>query len=162
MDTVTRQCPQTTTFLKTKESRSGIEPRPFCLPALPLGQTGSHSNQCLLAALNTDGIGCTRFSRVLGLSLLYLILVDSLRLKKNKKIEQTVVWDILYTYIVGIFNSDIISYIVRYIYICRASTRPSLGNPRPYRRVTHDRYPCMPRQLPGLSAHETGLAPQRT
>jgi len=37
-----RQCPQTTTFLKRKGSRSGVEPRPFCrLPALPLGQTGS-------------------------------------------------------------------------------------------------------------------------
>ena len=33
MDKVTRQCPQTTTFLKRKESRSGIEPRSFCLPA---------------------------------------------------------------------------------------------------------------------------------
>ena len=32
-DKVTRQCPQTTTFLKRKESRSGIEPRPFCIPA---------------------------------------------------------------------------------------------------------------------------------
>ena len=32
-DKVARQCPQTTTFLKRKESRSGIEPRPFCLPA---------------------------------------------------------------------------------------------------------------------------------
>ena len=32
-DTVTRQCPQTTTFLKRRESGSGIEPRPFCLPA---------------------------------------------------------------------------------------------------------------------------------
>ena len=41
MDKVTRQCPQTTTFLKRKESRSGIEPRSFRLPALPLGQTGS-------------------------------------------------------------------------------------------------------------------------
>ena len=30
---VTRQCPQTTTFLKRVESRSGIEPRSFCLPA---------------------------------------------------------------------------------------------------------------------------------
>ena len=30
-DKVTRQCPQTTTFLKRKESRSGTEP--FCLPA---------------------------------------------------------------------------------------------------------------------------------
>ena len=29
---VTRQCPQTT-FLRRKESRSGIEPRSFCLPA---------------------------------------------------------------------------------------------------------------------------------
>ena len=30
-DKVTRQCPQTTTFLKRKESRSGgTEPRPFC------------------------------------------------------------------------------------------------------------------------------------
>ena len=36
MDKVTRQCPQTTTFLKRKESRSSIEPR-----SLPLGQTGS-------------------------------------------------------------------------------------------------------------------------
>ena len=32
-DKVTRQCPPTTTFLKRRESRSGIEPRPFCLPA---------------------------------------------------------------------------------------------------------------------------------
>ena len=32
-DKVTRQCPQTTTFSERKESRSGIEPRPFCLPA---------------------------------------------------------------------------------------------------------------------------------
>ena len=30
---VTKQCPQTTTFLKRKESRSGIEPRSFRLPA---------------------------------------------------------------------------------------------------------------------------------
>ena len=32
-DKVTRQCPQTTSFLKRKESRSGIEPRSFRLPA---------------------------------------------------------------------------------------------------------------------------------
>ena len=32
-DKVTKPCPQTTTFLKRKESRSGIEPRSFCLPA---------------------------------------------------------------------------------------------------------------------------------
>ena len=32
-DKLTRQCPQTTTFLKIKKSRSGIEPRSFCIPA---------------------------------------------------------------------------------------------------------------------------------
>ena len=32
-DKVTRQCPQITTFLKREESRSGIDPRSFCLPA---------------------------------------------------------------------------------------------------------------------------------
>ena len=32
-DKVTRQRPQTATFLKRKGSRSGIDPRPFCLPA---------------------------------------------------------------------------------------------------------------------------------
>ena len=32
-DKVTRLCLKSTTFLKRKESRSGIEPRPFCLPA---------------------------------------------------------------------------------------------------------------------------------
>ena len=32
-DKVTREFPQTTTFSKRKERRSGIEPRPFCLPA---------------------------------------------------------------------------------------------------------------------------------
>ena len=31
-DKVRIQCPQTTTFVKRKESRSGIEPRSFCLP----------------------------------------------------------------------------------------------------------------------------------
>ena len=39
-DKVTRQCPHTTTFLKRKESRSGTEPRSFCLP---LGQTCSQA-----------------------------------------------------------------------------------------------------------------------
>ena len=32
-DKVRRQCPQTTTFLKRKDSRSGFEPRQICLPA---------------------------------------------------------------------------------------------------------------------------------
>ena len=31
-DKVARQCPQSTTFLKRKDSRSGIKPRSFCLP----------------------------------------------------------------------------------------------------------------------------------
>ena len=30
MDKVTRQCPQTTTFLKRKESRSGTSLTPYC------------------------------------------------------------------------------------------------------------------------------------
>ena len=47
-DKVKRQYPKTTTFLKRKESRSGIEPRPFCLPAQsltagPNGLTGRAS-----------------------------------------------------------------------------------------------------------------------
>ena len=33
---VTRQCPQTTAFLKRKESRSRIEPKPICLPVCRL------------------------------------------------------------------------------------------------------------------------------
>ena len=41
-DKVTRQCPWQNTFPKRRESRSGIEPRPFCIPTVPLGQTGSH------------------------------------------------------------------------------------------------------------------------
>ena len=32
-DKVTRQCPQTTTFLKREENQSGFEPRPLFLPA---------------------------------------------------------------------------------------------------------------------------------
>ena len=32
-DKVTRQSPQSTTFLKRKEIRSGFEPRSLCLPA---------------------------------------------------------------------------------------------------------------------------------
>ena len=32
-DKATRQCPQTTTFSKRKERRSGFEPRSLCLPA---------------------------------------------------------------------------------------------------------------------------------
>jgi len=42
-DRVTRQCPQTT-FPKRRESRSGIKPRSFCIPTVPLGQTGSQLN----------------------------------------------------------------------------------------------------------------------
>ena len=52
MDKFTRQCPQTTTFLKRKESRSGIEPRSFRLLALPLGQTGSLFYMMVLVFFN--------------------------------------------------------------------------------------------------------------
>ena len=37
---VTRQCPQTATFLKRKESRSGIEPRYFSLAFMLLNVHG--------------------------------------------------------------------------------------------------------------------------
>ena len=50
MDKVTRQRPQTTTFLKRKESRSGIEPRSFRLPAYHLTARPNH----LLTALVWD------------------------------------------------------------------------------------------------------------
>ena len=44
-DNVNGQCPQTTTFRKRRESRSKIDPRPFCLPPyrLKLGETGSRT-----------------------------------------------------------------------------------------------------------------------
>ena len=47
-DKVTRQCPQITPFSKRRESRSGIEPKPFCLQpnASPLGHTGSRTSLC--------------------------------------------------------------------------------------------------------------------
>ena len=51
MEKVTGQCPQTTIFLKRKESRSGIEPRSLPLPTLPLGQTGSPVLPVLYCAL---------------------------------------------------------------------------------------------------------------
>ena len=40
-DKVTRQCPWQTTFSNWRESRRRIEPRPVCIPTVPLGQTGS-------------------------------------------------------------------------------------------------------------------------
>ena len=62
-DKVTRQCPQTTTYLKRKQNRSGIKPRPFCLPALPLGQTGSLE---FAGELNTEAKYSTRGTRAVG------------------------------------------------------------------------------------------------
>ena len=48
MDKVTRQCLQTTTFLKRKESRSGLEPRSFRLPAYRLTARPNRLNKLLL------------------------------------------------------------------------------------------------------------------
>ena len=50
---VTRQCPQTTTFLKRKESQSRVQPRSFCLP---LGQTGSRPDKSCEAIIHTPSI----------------------------------------------------------------------------------------------------------
>ena len=53
MDKVTRQCPQTTTFLKRKESRtvSNRGPSAYQPNALPLGQTGSRVCCCCRSLL---------------------------------------------------------------------------------------------------------------
>ena len=58
MDKFTGECPQTTTFLKRKESRSGIEPRSFRLPAkrlTALGQTDSLPHRPPYGLLIRDG-----------------------------------------------------------------------------------------------------------
>ena len=52
---VTRQCPQTTTFLKRKESRSGIEPRPFLLPAYHLTVRPNRLTPTLIACTFHNG-----------------------------------------------------------------------------------------------------------
>ena len=46
MDKVTWQCPQTTTFLRKRESRSGIEPRSFRLPAWRLTTRPNRLTDC--------------------------------------------------------------------------------------------------------------------
>ena len=52
-DKATRQCPQTTTFLKRKESRSCIEPRSFRLPAYRLtARPNRHSVVCTMDLYN--------------------------------------------------------------------------------------------------------------
>ena len=48
-DKDTRQCPQTTIFLKRKESRSGIEPRSFCLMAKRLTARSNQLTQSCLS-----------------------------------------------------------------------------------------------------------------
>ena len=52
-DKVTRQCPQTTTLLKRKENRSGVEPRSSAYQpnALPLGPTDSQPKKILTLVL---------------------------------------------------------------------------------------------------------------
>ena len=50
-DKVTRQCPQTTTFLKRKDNQSGIEPRSFRLPAYRLTARPNRITNTLLHAV---------------------------------------------------------------------------------------------------------------
>ena len=78
-DRVTRQCPQTT-FPKRRESRSGIKPRSFCIPTVPLGQTGSQ--------LNVDRIAPDLMLHRVGLwaSFWGVITVKIVYLKRVKKI----------------------------------------------------------------------------
>ena len=59
MDKVTGQCPQTTTFLKRKESRSGIEPRTFRLPTWRLTAMPNRLTLgclCLLELFSSDSV----------------------------------------------------------------------------------------------------------
>ena len=59
---VTRQCPQTTTFFKSRESRRGYRSEALLLTtynALPLGQTGSHSLLCYVRVCRKE---CTILS----------------------------------------------------------------------------------------------------
>ena len=60
MDKVTRQCPETTTFLMRKESQSSIEPRSFRFQpnALPLGQTSSHNKRSIRTHYILSGLAC--------------------------------------------------------------------------------------------------------
>ena len=51
-DKVTRPCPQTATLLKRKESRSGIEPRSFRLPAYRLTARPNRLSLVLLLCLS--------------------------------------------------------------------------------------------------------------
>ena len=66
---------QTTTFLKSKESRSGIEPRSSAYQpnVLPLGQTGSQFRH--LQRVTSAGTSHTR-SRLHGLKILYICALD--------------------------------------------------------------------------------------
>ena len=80
MDKVTRQCPQTTTFRKRKESRSGVSnrgPSAYQPNALPPGQTGSRKAECkvtithskshtTVSSSRTDGaLSCRAFDFIL-------------------------------------------------------------------------------------------------
>ena len=75
MDKVTRQCPQTTTFLKRKESRSGIEPRSFRLPAYRLTARPNRLSQPSLSVLAA------------GVSVLVLVAAEIFRQRKDSEEE---------------------------------------------------------------------------
>ena len=62
-DKVTRQCPQTTTFLKRKESRSGSEPRSFRLPAYRLTARPNRFSRSVSLLSNGDEAPSESYSR---------------------------------------------------------------------------------------------------
>ena len=67
MDKVTRQCPQTTTFLKRKESRNGFEPRSYAYEpnALPLGPNRLSEQQrkmMIMRGFMSSDVGLTYYS----------------------------------------------------------------------------------------------------
>ena len=54
-DKVTRQCPQTTTFLKKKENRSGFEPKSFCCLCGRKATLNRKSRSCRYAVEEKEG-----------------------------------------------------------------------------------------------------------
>ena len=65
MDNVTGLCPQTTICLKRKESRSGIKPRSFRLPATSLTARPNRLT-FLLARVKPFYSSCQVYSAVMG------------------------------------------------------------------------------------------------
>ena len=135
MDKVTRQCPQTTTFSKRKESRSGIEPRSFRLPASRLTARPNRLKKdtfytCVQSKKNT-------FVPSLCTFLLYKTEITSPPSRAALHSNYTCVPnknDTFYTCVPNIKRTSVPS-------SCTFCTRMKLYS---YRTVLHSNYACVP------------------